>query len=68
MSLFQSAILRKYLKGIDEKIAPAYKQFASYFHNPEIHLTRRMANSILFVENYVIKMMLKKVDHFKLMI
>jgi len=31
MGLFQKAILRKYLKGLDDKITSAYQQFVNYF-------------------------------------
>lgn len=37
MSLFQQAVLKKYLKKMEnEKVQNIYKKFANHFHNPEI--------------------------------
>jgi len=36
MGLFQNTILKKYLKGTEDKISIPYKEYVAYFHNPEI--------------------------------
>ena len=34
--LFQHTILKKYLKGAEDKTSLLYRQYTSYFHHPEI--------------------------------
>lgn len=37
MALFQSAVIKKYLSGVQEQdVDKAFKKFSQHFHNPEI--------------------------------
>ena len=51
--LFQNSILRKYLKGTDDKIAEAYRKYAAYFHNPEIRENIRNCREEEFQEGFL---------------
>jgi len=59
MGLFQKAILRKYLKGLDDKITSAYQQFVSYFHNIEIQENIRNCKEEQFQEGFLRELFVK---------
>jgi len=59
MGLFQKAILRKYLKGLDDKITSAYQQFVNYFHNPEIQENIRNCKEEQFQEGFLRELFVK---------
>ena len=52
MGLFQSTILKKYLKGIDDQISLPYRQYLAYFHNPEIQENIRNSKEEQFQEGF----------------
>ena len=59
VGLFQKAILRKYLKGLDDKITSAYQQFVNYFHNPEIQENIRNCKEEQFQEGFLRELFVK---------
>jgi len=58
MSLFQNSILRKYLKGTDDKVCAAYKRYIAYFHNPEIQENIRNCKEEEFQDGFLRDVML----------
>ena len=51
MSLFQSAVLNKYLKDQDDaRVAAAYPKFTAHFHDPSIQANIREAKEVQFIE------------------
>jgi len=59
MSLFQNTVLKKYLKGIDDRASSAYKQFITYFHNPEIQENIRNCKEEQFQEGFLRELFVK---------
>ena len=59
MGLFQRTIINKYLKGVDDKVSAAYKQFTDYFHNPEIQENIRNSNEEQFQEGFLRELFVK---------
>ncbi|MCK5840056.1 MAG: hypothetical protein KAG99_09405, partial [Bacteroidales bacterium] len=54
MTLFQSSVLKKFLKAQDsEAVKTAYKQFTAYFHNPDIQQNIRDAKEEQFQEGFL---------------
>jgi len=59
MGLFQNSILRKYLKGIDDKVSAAYKLYAAYFHNTDIQENIRNCKEEQFQEGFLRELFVK---------
>jgi hypothetical protein len=59
MGLFQSAILKKHLKGIEEKISHPYSQYVAYFHNPEIQENIRNSKEEQFQTSFLRELFVK---------
>ena len=53
MGLFQTSILKNYLKGNEDKIAAAYKKHIAYFHNPERQKNIREIKEEQFQEGFL---------------
>jgi len=54
MALFQSAVLQKYLSGLNEdEINDAWKTFAAHFHNPEIQQNIRTSKEEAYQEGFL---------------
>ena len=54
MSLYQTSVLNKYLKGLEsEKVDDAYKKITSHFHNPTIQENIRKANEEQYQEGFL---------------
>ncbi len=54
MPLFQNSVLKKYLKALDnEAVKTAYRQYTSYFHNPEIQQNIRDVKEEQFQEGFL---------------
>ena len=64
MSLFQNAVLKKYLKSLDEPtITAAYQGFTAYFHNPEIQENIRNSKEEQFQEGFLRELFVKVLDY-----
>jgi hypothetical protein len=59
MGLFQSTILKKYLKGAEDKISAAYKLHVTYFHNPQIQENIRNSKEEQFQEGFLRELFVK---------
>jgi type I restriction-modification system DNA methylase subunit len=59
MGLFQSVILKKYLKGTEDKISIPYQQYTTYFHNPEIQKNIRKSKEEQFQEGFLRELFVK---------
>jgi len=59
MGLYQNTILKKYLKGCEDKISPLYRQFAMYFHHPEIQENIRGSKEEQFQEGFLRELFVK---------
>ncbi|MDR3287500.1 MAG: N-6 DNA methylase, partial [Prevotellaceae bacterium] len=59
MSLFQRTIIKKQIAAANEKIAKAYKLFASYFLNPEIQENIRGSKEEQFQEGFLRELFVK---------
>jgi hypothetical protein len=59
MGLFQSAILKKYMKGIEEKVSVPYRQYTAYFHNPDIQENIRNSKEEQFQEGFLRELFVK---------
>ena len=59
MGLFQSMILKKYLKGAEGDISAAYWLFMSYFHHPEIQENIRNSKEEQFQEGFLRELFVK---------
>jgi len=54
MKFFQNSVLNKHLKAQDTNaIKAAYKEFAAYFHNPDIQQNIREAKEEQFQEGFL---------------
>jgi len=53
MGLFQTSILKNYIKGREDKIAAAYKKHIAYFHNPERQKNLREIKEEQFKEGFL---------------
>src|SRR6056297_1376421 len=54
MALFQSAVLQKYLLGLNEdEINDAWETFAAHFHNPEIQQNIRTSKEEAYQEGFL---------------
>ena len=59
MGLFQSTILKKHLKGIEDKLTLSYRQYTAYFHNPEIQENIRNSKEEQFQEGFLRELFVK---------
>ena len=59
MGLFQNTIVKRYLKGADDKILPLYKQYTTYFHHPEIQENIRNSKEEQFQEGFLRELFVK---------
>ena len=60
MSLYQTSVLKKYLKGIDRQtVDAAYSIFITYFHNPAIQENIRNAKEEQFQEGFLRELFVK---------
>ena len=59
MRLFQNTILKKYLKGTEDKISIPYKKYVAYFHNPEIQENIRNSKEEQFQEGFLRELFVK---------
>ncbi|MCL2510888.1 MAG: N-6 DNA methylase [Bacteroidales bacterium] len=53
MRLFQTTILKKYLKGVEGKVSAVYQQYVAYFHNSEIQENIRNSKEEQFQEGFL---------------
>ena len=59
MGLYQSAILKKYLKGCDDTISQLYGRYTAYFHNPDIQENIRKSKEEQFQEGFLRELFVK---------
>jgi hypothetical protein len=59
MALFQNSILKKYLKGVEDKTSTAYEQYVAYFHNLEIQENIRNSKEEQFQEGFLRELFVK---------
>jgi hypothetical protein len=60
MALFQTSVLKKYLKALDpEKVNPAWNNFTSYFHNPAVQENIRAAKEEQFQSGFLRELFVK---------
>jgi len=59
MKLLQNSVIRKYLKGTEEKINTAYEKFTKYFHNLEIQENIRNSKEEQFQEGFLRELFVK---------
>ncbi|MFO7799951.1 MAG: DNA methyltransferase, partial [Rhodohalobacter sp.] len=66
MALFQSAVLKKYLSGVDEKkVDDAWEAFTAHFHNAEIQENIREAKEESYQEGFLDDMFVKVLGYTK---
>lgn len=66
MSLFQNAVLNKYLQGLEsEKVAEAYERFTSHFHNPVIQENIRNSKEEQYQGEFLIDLFVNVLGYIK---
>jgi len=64
MGLFQTSVLKKYIKLQDKKaVEKAYKKYATYFHNPERQENIRESKEEQFQEGFLRELFVKILDY-----
>jgi hypothetical protein len=59
MGLFQNTILKKYLNGTEDKVAPLYRRYTAYFHHLEIQANIRNGKEEQFQEGFLRELFVK---------
>ena len=59
MGLFQNTILKKYLKGTEDKVSRSYKRYTAYFHHSEIQENIRNSKEEQFQEGFLRELFVK---------
>jgi len=64
MGLFQTSVLKKYIKLQDKKaVEKAFKKYANYFHNPERQENIRESKEEQFQEGFLRELFVKVFDY-----